>query len=113
MAARDLRANRGRSEVGNRAGGEHDVRSSRGEPGGFLSDAGQGQAGPARCGTATPDPEDRPGVAQLWKPADHGGAEESRLEGEPEACAAAHAEDNLLCLRKRKFVVTTTNSDHR
>src|SRR2546425_7727391 len=91
MAARHLRANRGRSEVGNRAGGERDVRSSWGKPGGILSDGRQGQALPTGPGAARSDPEDRAGVAQLWKSADRGGVEEARLEGEPEAGTAADA----------------------
>jgi transposase InsO family protein len=46
-------------------------------------------------------------MAQLWPAPDHGGTEAPGLEGWAQAREAAHAEDNLLCVQKRKFVVTT------
>jgi putative transposase len=50
-------------------------------------------------------------VAQLWAVTHHRGTATTWLDGEPEAVYRLLREDNLLCVRKRKFVVTT-DSNH-
>ncbi len=44
---------------------------------------------------------------------DNQGTSRARLEGEPEARLPVDARGNLLCVRKRKFVVTTDSNHTR
>ena len=79
-----------------------------------ASIAGARHAGRGRGpGPARRDPADRVGVAQLWLAPDHRGVEAARLGGEPQAVRRIMREDNLLCLRRRKFVVTTDSNHGR
>ena len=81
-----------------RAGFYRSARKPRGRPG---------------YGSARRDPADRAGVAQLRAAADHRGTEAARLGGQPKRVYRLMREDNLLCVRKRKFVVTTDSSHGR
>ena len=70
--------------------------------------AGYGH-GSARC-----DPADRVGVAELRAAAHHRGTAPARLDGESaNGSIGIMREDNLLCVRRRKFVVTTDSNHGR
>jgi putative transposase len=52
-------------------------------------------------------------MAELWPAAHHGGASTAGLEGDPKRVYRILREDNLLCVRKRKFVLTTDSNHDR
>jgi hypothetical protein len=54
-----------------------------------------------------------PGVQLVRQPSRHAGITRSRLACEPQQGQRLMREDNLLCLRKRRFIVTTDKAGGR
>ncbi len=73
---------------------------------GYSDDDGRGPRFARR------DSADRAGFPLLWLAAHHRRTGEARLPGQYKRVYRIMREDNLLCLRRRKFVVVTTNSNH-
>src|SRR4030095_12668078 len=86
--------------------GRADVPAGRDQPIGILPDGGQVRGGGSGRGPAGCDSADRFGVSQLRAASHHPRAKAAGLAGKSEAGVSDSAR-NLLCLRKRKFVVTT------
>ena len=89
------------------------MRVGRSEPGGALSlSAGDAGTGPAH-GVAGCHPADRAGVSQLRLAADDRGTETARLAVNHKHVYRLLREDNLLCPRQQKFLVTTDSDQGR
>jgi transposase InsO family protein len=87
------------------------VRTSGREPKRLLPFRSRCETCRARHGSAGCDTTNRARDAKLWAATNHRRVATPRLDGDPKRVHRILREDNLLCLRRRKFL-TTTDSRH-
>ena len=112
MESRNLRKGQGRYESAAWSDDSTHGGDKRHEPSQLLSFSGA-ESGGIGCGhgPARRDPAHRTGVALLWATTAHGGTAAARLAGESEASVPVDARGQfLLCVRRRKFLVTTDSA---
>ena len=113
MEVRGLPEGQRRNEGGPGTNGRAYGGISPGQPGQFLPLRRKTQDRATRIGSGRCDAADRAGMAELRTAAHHSGVIPARLGGELEARLPVDARRYLLCVRKRKFMITTYSSHGR